>query len=435
MRWFGEKFTAIAVVVLTASLAAHELPAQEPAKQNLLVVQTLATDGGDKKLSLLARDLTEALVVHTGALSKPHNVLVRSETETRLFAQHMKDLSDLRPEDCHKLESCLARLFEGEASALLRGTLGRLADELVVTLKLIDVATGGVVRAESCAAETEEELLEAMKRTATAVLGYANAAPSQPEVAIPSDGRRIGVLPIGGSEAERRNVETLTEMLGVSILEFGFSPQTKGDLISMINFATDRQSLSGASLTDAIMEIAQSSGVSMLVSGSVGRIEKTHLIVLKLIDLHSGNVVNRVLESYIGGEANLGAAMRYACARLFGRAPAGMGGPVSIVTDVEGQYRIDLGRAETLPQVSPKSGLEAGKHQLTITSDGFFPYYADLYLSQEPLRFRAELEPLPDAWYESPLFLTIAGVVAAGTAAAIVIAVVPNGADSSGRLE
>jgi TolB-like protein len=409
-------------------LARNGLSQEPPAKQKMLVVQTLGTDGSDKRLSLLARDLTEELVVSAASLSKPNGIQVRSESELQSMVEHVKDMSDLRPEDCRKLEECLVRMFEGEANQVLRGNLGRLGDTLFVTLKLIDLQTAGVVRAHSCAAETEEELFAALKPATAEVLGYAPTSTSAPEIAIPADGRIIGVVPIKGSAADEKNAYLLTELLGISIREFGWGSQTKGDLVSMINYATDRSNLSGEPLTEAMMGIAEASGVSMLVSGHIGRIENTHLIALKLIDLNNGEVVARVLETYIGPASNLSAAMRHASGKLFGRTPSGRGGPIAIVTDVEGQYRIDQTGVEVLPQASPKHGVEAGKHQLNITSEGFYPYYADIYLSEaEALRFRPELEPLPDSWFESPLFLTIAGVIAIGTAVGIVIAVVPNG--------
>jgi TolB-like protein len=406
--------------------------AQEPAKQKLLVVQTIATDGSDKRLSLLARNLTEELVVSAASLSKPNSIQVRSEAELQSMVEHVRDMSVLRPEDCRKLEECLVRMFDGEANQVLRGNLGRLGDTLFVTLKLIDLQTAGVLRAQSCAAETEEELFAALKPATAEVLGYAPTSTSTPvpEIAIPADGRVIGVVPIKGSAADEKNAALLTELLGISIREFGWGSQTTGDLISMINYATDRANLSGQPLTDAMMEIAAASGVSMLVSGHIGRIENTHLIALKLIDLRNGEVVARVLETYIGPASNLSSAMRHATGRLFGRVSSGKGGPIAIVTDVEGQYRIDHTNAEVLPQPAPKVGVDAGKHQLNITSDGFYPYYADIYLSEaEALRFRPELEPLPSI-LDSPLFWTIAGVVAVGTAVGIVVAVVPDGSSA-----
>jgi hypothetical protein len=166
----------------------------------------------------------------------------------------------------------------------------------------------------------------------------------------------------------------------------------------------------------------------MLVTGNIGRAENTFLITLKLIDLDKGEVTNRVLEGYIGEESGLAGAMKYGCYALFGRVPSGQAGAVSIVTDVEGTYRIDQGKNEPLPQVTAKTGLAAGKHQLNISSPGFFPHYADLYLFEgESVRYRPILQPLPRPFYESPLFISIAGVIVAGTATAIVIAAMPDG--------
>lgn len=420
----------------------------------ILVIQTLVTDGTDSELALLARDLTEEVVVRAMALAKPGGLDVRSESELRSIAEHAADMADLRPENCHRLEHCLAKIFDGRADQILRGTLGRLHDNYVVTLKLIDVASaGGVIRAEACTAETQGALIEALSaaletifQSGSALRETATASTASPGIGgfeLPSDGRKVGVMPISGSAADRLNADTLTEILGVAIRTFGFSAQTRGDIISMINYATDRHGMGDRSLTEVIMDIAQAAGVSMLVSGNIGRIEKTHVIILKLIDLDKGEVVHRVSEFYIGPENNLPTAMRYACAKLFGRASNfhGDSGPLTISAgadpgDLEGRYRIDQQPFELLPQAIPKIGLHAGKHQLHILAEGYFPYYAELYLPEdEPLRFHAELEPLPAPWYASPLAWTIAGLVVAGAATAITLVVRPRGVHARGDVE
>lgn len=415
----------LAFALLIADNAYSEDGASRP---KLLVVQTFVTDGKDKNVELFAGDLTEELVVRAASLSRPHGIEVKSESELQLIAKELKNRADLRPENCSKLEECLARIFEDEADYVLRGTLGRLGDSWVVTLKLIEVKTMETVRPRSCSGENKEELIEAVERTAAEVLGYQRTQPETPALELPADGRKIGIVPITGGGADEQNAEALSEMLGVIVRELGWSAQTKGDLVSMINYATDRSELTGGPLTDAIMEIAAASGVSLLVTGSIGRVERTHLISLKLVDLESGQIIGRVLESYIGEESGLAGAMKYACYRLFGRPQAGEGGPLSIVAAADGWYRIDEGEKAALPQVVAKTGVAAGKKQLNISAPGFFPYYADIYVFEnEPLRYRPALEPLPNPWYESPVFWTISSIlVAASTTAILLIAMPPK---------
>ena len=412
----------VAIAILSTLTVARAAEAEKaPAR---LVVQTLRSDDA---LKPLAQDLTEELVVYAARLGRSDGLVVLSESEVELMLEHLKDRADLDPADCKKVEECLARIFATEAELVLRGRVDRLGDSLVVVLSLIDVAKGEVARSRSCAAEDRAELVEALKVAAAEILGYGTAEPAEAEPAIPADGRKVGVVPLSGLAEKPDIAMTLTDVLGISIRELGFSALTRDEILSMLHYAIDRHGLAndGSPLTDALLEVAGAMGVDLLATGSVGRVEETYVIVLKLIDIERGAVIRRVLEPYRGPAAYLPHAMRFATGNLFGREPSGEAGAVSILTEVEGEYRIDRAGASPLPPAAPIAGLPAGKHQINISAEGYYPYFADLYAEAEPLRFRPELEALPPEWYETWWFWSIAGAVAAGTTAAILIATVP----------
>jgi hypothetical protein len=417
----------LAVTSLALLAAAESTDAELRASR--LMIYTLRSDG--QELGTFARDLTERLVAHVATLGKQHKLTVLSEGDVALMVNYVKDESDLTLEDCQRASACLAQIAEqAQAGRILSGRVEQFDDNYVGILSLMDTELGVTIASQSCAAADKEELTETMLRIAGELLGFeANAPRSKLEHPISSANRKVGVIPLEGVEDQPAIASYLSENLAVELLKLGFSVTTRGEQIMLLRDAVERHELGKREqpLAEILVEIAGAMGVDYLVSGIVERVEPGHFVlVLKLVDIVEAKVLNRVAESVRGPMSQLPLALRFTTAELAGHEISGEGA-LSIVSEVEGQFRVDQSRSELLPRTEAVRGLKAGKHDLHISAEGYKPYFANLYIepSEDPTRFTPELEEVDPRWFESIWFWSIVGVAAAATTGAILLATVP----------
>jgi hypothetical protein len=400
----------------------------EDKKATRLMVHTLRSEGQQQSF---ARDLTERIVAHVAKLGKPSGLTVLSEGDVALMVGYVKDEAELTLDDCKRAEECLARIAgEAEAGRILNGRVEQFGDNFVGILSVIDTEKSATVASQSYAAGDKSELAEGMLRIAAEMLGLeASTSRSKLDQPISSTNKKIGVIPLKGVESDPAIAAYLSENLAVELLKLDFSVTTRAEQIMLLRDAAERHAIQKREepLDHILVEIAGAMGVNYLVSGIVERIEPNHfVIVLKLMDINDARVVNRIAENIRGPLGQLPIALRFMTAELIGRDISGEGA-VAIVTDVEGQFRVDQGSAQLLPRTETIGGLKASKHDLHIFADGYRPYFANFFIepSADPLRFTPELEEAEPDWYETFWFWSIVGVAAAGTTTAILLATVP----------
>ncbi|HXV76398.1 MAG TPA: hypothetical protein VD788_08760, partial [Candidatus Polarisedimenticolaceae bacterium] len=420
-------------LVLLASFSARAEPVKPPVR---LLVYTLSSP---ERWAPLAKDLSEGIVAHVAGPAARKGITALSESDVALMGTFIAERADLSEEDCRKAERCLARLSQAaDANKTLYGWVDRVGDSYVAVLTLLDAVTGEREGTKSVISGSEGEFRTLLLETADEILGLSTSSPEggfSPEP-LPAHGQKVAVVPFTGLEGEPGIAETLTNLFSVELLKYEYSVLTRSELIVLLRDAMERRSLLNESrpLDEIIVPLAGAYGADYLATGHVAKFDRSYIIVLKLILISEASVIRRYVEVYRGGVDYLPAALKFAAARLFGREMPGAG-DLSILTDVEGEYRIDRGRPGALPQATPHVGLAATKHELSISAPGYLPYSADLYIdgeSAEPLKYRPALEPLAAEWYESPIVWGIIGVAVAGATTAILLATVPpNGADSS----
>jgi hypothetical protein len=422
-------------LVLFVTSPAFAQPAKSPTR--VLVYSLSSSD----RWAPLAKDLTERIVIRVTDPAAQKGMAVISENDVSLMSQYIKERADLSEEDCRNAELCLSRVSQAaDAHKLLSGRIDRLGDSFVGVLNLLDSEKAEREATRSCVAGSEEEFRTRMVEAASEMLGLSTGTSTTALLGpVPAYGRKIAVVPITGLEDQPGVAETLSGILSTEIGKYEYSVLTRGELLLLLRDARERREFetSPGSFDDILVPLAAAYGADYLATGHVAKFDQTFVILLKLIQISEAKVIRRIVEDYRGPIDHLVDATRFSTRRLFGREMSGTGA-LSIVTDVKGEYRVDRGGPEILPQIAPQTGLAAKKYELSISAPGFLSYSADVYIdssSLEPLIFRPALEPIETEWYESPLFFGIAGTVAAGAAAAIVYALVPKGNDAGGRLE
>jgi TolB-like protein len=412
------------------AIAETPMPAKSPTR--ILVYKLQSSE----QWAPLAKDLSEGIVARVEEPAKKKGMVIVSEGEVALLSTYIKERADLSEEDCRKAEACLSRISQAaEANKILYGNVHRLGDSFVGVLTLLDATNQAREATKSCIAGTKDEFTAQMLDTASEILGLSPGTSTTAQFPpLPVNNQKIAVIPLTGLEDDPFTVATLTDLLSEQIEIDQYSVLSRDELLLILRDARERRALldDQRPFEEILMPLAGAKGADYLATGHVAKLGQSYIIVLKLISISEARAVRRVVEPYRGPTDYLPSAMKYATRRLLGREMSGVG-DLSIITDVKGEYRVDRGGAEALPQAAPLVGLSATKHELSISAEGYYNYSADLYVEPglEPIRFRPALEELPREWYEEPIFWGIVGVAVAGATTAILLATVPpDGADS-----
>ncbi len=372
------------------------------------------------ELTDLARQLTEALLVQLG---RDRGLVVIGENELRLLVQHAVDRETF--DLCAGREDCLAKITApAEAEKVITGHLGRWGDGYLVTLKRSDAKRVVVERTESCAADDISALRLAVVEAAAVILETAGDAAAAFELTIGPEGTKAAVVDLGAHGVSPGVAETLTQLLSLELRRFdGLSVISRDEVKTMLQFEADKQILQCTGDVDCLAEIGGALGVDYLVSGAVGRLDDTHVINLKLMGVDRSQVVHRVSEPYRGPERRLGRAMRFAVWRLLGK-PARGTGQLAVEVDIDAQISIDGGEVSDLPRTNPFTGLAVGRHSIFVRAEDHYGLDRDVYvLPDQVTKLRADLAPIPTAWYESWWVWTLVGVgVAAAVSTSLIVA-------------
>lgn len=379
------------------------------------------------ELAGMARRVTEHALVHLGQSPR---ITVIGEAELELMLAHVQDRAALEEPDCLALDACLARMQDAlDADKLISGHIGRMGNQLLVTLSVADARRGQVERGASAMGASEGALLAELGAVLDQLLGVGLARPDAgPGFALPSsrDGSSMAVLPLRGHDTRPGLAESMTQLLSLELKRTaGVAVITRDDVIAMVDFTVDRQRCLGDEDLSCLVELGGALGADHLVAGGVTRLGDSFVLHLALLDILTATALHRVIETYRGPEAQLPRAVRFAVAALLGRPVEGRG-ELEVVTDEAGLLALGGQEPLPLPLQVPLLGLLAGKHGLSIRAEGHQPYHAEVYIEPEQrVRFEPELIRLPTPWYQSWVFWAVAGVVAAGATTATILLLDP----------
>jgi TolB-like protein len=410
-------------LVLSSPLSAEEKkpaaekPAGEKAggKLNLMVLDLEA----EKGMEGLARSLTDEILLHLG---KVESLAVSGQAEISMMLKHEKDKKLLM---CKDDRSCLAQISSTlNAEKAIVGRVGRLGENFVVTLKLTDTKKVSVESGESVSAVKEAELLPLVREAADRLLGLsAGGAKAKFKLEIAEEGTSMAVLDLGAHGVEASTASNLTDLLSLELKKFkGLSVVSRSEIQAMLQYQSDKMVLECTSDTSCLIEIGGALGVDYLVSGGVGKLGKSFVLNLKLLNIHKAQVTNRVSETFEGDESELVRALRFGCHGLLGRVKSGKGDLGVSANVSEAKITLDGVKAMKYPLKGPVTGLETGKHGVDMASEGYYSLYKEAYVETDKVTaVRFDLVELPVPWYKKWWVWTIVGtaVVGGGTTAAL----------------
>ncbi len=392
----------------------------------LTVTRPAAAVGGGaaKRLFVMpvkATGLSEVVVASVQdalltAMSAFPNYKTISRDEVEALARNQADRIALGCSD--QSSACLAELGQaGNADALLTAGLGKIGESLVLSLTLIDPKSSQVLGRSTFSADSVARLVEGLKTPLREAFGIGGGkAAVRVASAIPR-GAKAAVMPLGASNIEPEVASSLTPVVAQALKSMqGVSVVSQDEIAAMLQFESQKQSL-GCDDAGCFAEIGGALGVDYLVLGTVGRIEDTYMVNLKLINIKAAEVQNRVNESFRGRPADLIRAARHAVAVLAG-AEVKQPGKLSLdITpddaavelngkklDGEGRFQLD--------------GLPAGRHAMQVNADGYYGAFLETYVEPNGVNnVLVSLELVPRPWYKSWAVWTAAALVLAGAAA------------------
>lgn len=363
-----------------------------------------------------ARQITDALLLQLSARS---DLTVIGQAELKVMVGHAKDRQAV-DQRC-ATEDCLGRLLDAtQAETVISGRLGRIGDAWTVTLKLIDSRRVATARGEVATADSLEALTAALEPATRRLLGEGEARTFSPH----AGGIKVAVLELSNHDVTAGLGRNLTQLLSLELKRLeGVGVITRDEVQTMLRFETEKQALKCESDLSCLMEIGGALGVDYLVAGSIGRLDDTFVLSLKLLDIAEAKAAHRVAESFRGPERDLPQVVRHAARALLGRAMTGEGSLV-LRANVD-DARVVLDGAD--PRPLSKLGvlrLGVGKHGVTAIADDHLPLFQEVFV--EPDRqttMRLDLPSEPTPWYAKWWTWAIAGAVVAGAITTTVIIV------------
>ena len=332
---------------------------------------------------------------------------------------------------CESDEACLAKIAEvSEAELIMTSKVGKLGASFVVTLTLID---GDDYRVRGKIAETLSELgqLQTLMPSFVGQLLGVRAAPKRVQYRLPKGNVSFAVLELKPSGIEAGVSKNLTQVLSAEMSRIrGATVISWDDIKALLQRSRLQELLEEDCDTSCYAEIGGALGVDKLVVGNVGLLGDTHIVALRLIDLHKVAVENRVSESYAGPPDQLLRAVRHAGRRLVGLAPRDAGTLAVSGSEPEAQVFVDDREVGQLP-LPPVPGLRAGRHSVRVSKDGYFDWSGDVYIDPgESTPVWTPLTERPEKWYQKWWVWTVAGTVVVGAATAAILLSRPGPAES-----
>ena len=164
-------------------------------------------------------------------------------------------------------------------------------------------------------------------------------------------------------------------------------------------------------------EIGNALGVNVLVTGTVGKVEETYLINLKLIDIRNARIIGREQEAFTGPADGLLPAVRFCLRKVLNSPYEGAGFLKVTANEEKTAVKLNGDDVGLTPELKLPQSLPSGKYRLDAEKKNFYPLAQDVYVEparQTPVQLQLLQRPTP--WWKSWWFWTITGVVLAGAA-------------------
>ncbi len=406
---------AVVVVVVAIPSDAPVEPVSEQAHDTILVLPLRALGVESSEAEAVTIQVAEALAEHD-----QRRVIMVSEIDTLVQQQ-----TELVMTGCGD-DACIAEVSKAANSRfVLAGSLGRVGDDVLLSLTLFDSKISGAAGKSSRSVASLAAVQEAVPDVLAEVFGWSGAMADKPRYVLPQ-GRGISfavfdIKPLGIEDDVAQN---LTQVLAAQIKQIeGTKVISRDDIVSMLELQADQMRFDCIDDTSCLAEIGGALGVEKLVVGHAGKLGQDFVVSLRLIDVDTVSVDNRVTESFTGLKSQLLRAIGHAGRRLLGVEAPDVGVLALTGSQPAAVVALDNETIGALP-MHPVERLLPGRHTVRITKDGFFDWRSDFYVEPGGVTpLWVDLEAIPPAWYERWwVWATAAGVIV--TTVATVVGVV-----------
>jgi TolB-like protein len=319
---------------------------------------------------------------------------------------------------CEDDTACLAQISERvNAELVVSGTVGKVGSEVMLSLSVIEAKVAKVRERVSGAIGTAAEHPARVAALVQQLMGV--SASEAARFSLP-DGADLSfaVFDLTAAGVTEDVATNLTQVLSTEIKRVdGASVIGKDDVSAMLELEATKSAVGCSDSTECLAEIGGALGVERIVTGHVGKVADSYVVSLRLISTREVKVENRVSETFRGLEAQTLNAVRHAGRKLLGiddESPA----TLALSSPHEGATAILDGAAIGTFPLPPVTGLAPGRHELRVSLPRHKDLRSDIYVGPgETVSQWVELERLPDEWYESWVFWTVAGGATVVTAA------------------
>jgi|GEM_PF-1451644 len=410
--WPTPGLPLLLLVLLAGTLSSTLASAQDPgigeavADETYLLPPSHPGVGDDVAL--------QAVTLLEQALQKSTALQLSSYRDLRVAAERKAQQEALGA--CEAAGNCVDVLTDGiTAPRVLRLTLGKVGDELVLTLTLIETNTATVLAKTSTTCRPGD----VPSAVSTLVDGIYGQGSKQQTFQLPKGPMSFAVMDFTTAGIDAEISQSLATVLSSEIRKIeGASVISKEDIRAMIDLEAQKSAL-GCADESCLAELGDALGVERLVVGSVGKVGSTYVVGLRLINTTDSSVENRVTESFDGQESQLIPAVVYASRKLLGIIDNTAGNMLVSSAQTGAEVFVDGKRIGELP-LAPLQNLKPGRHEVRVRLDHYHDYRGEVYVKPGgTLNLWVELERTPDRWYESWVFWSVSSAVVVGTVAVV----------------
>ncbi len=292
-----------------------------------------------------------------------------------------------------------------QATLALTGFVGRIDQEYIVSLSTLDVETGAAGGNATRRTPTLESLPEVLPGLLAEVFGWADdGAVTSTRFMLP-EGRDIlfAVLDLRPEGLTRETSEEVAAILAKEIRKVdGAMVMGRPEIVRLVGPELDELRNNCAGETACLAEMGLALEADKLVVGTVGKLGESFVISLRLIDVRTMAIDNRMYEVVRGLREQLAPAMKSATRRLLGLSESAEPGAVVLTGNVTGgTVSLDDREVGRLPMLI--HDLSPGRYALRVIKAGFLEWTSDVFV--EPgktvtLPVRLEAIEVPPEWDE-----------------------------------
>lgn len=265
--------------------------------------------------------LADLMATEVGKLGL-YTVLSRDDMQDLL--KHLGDQQALSSDEDGDLAKVGDYLGAGQ---VLSGSVGRVGDTYVVSLKLVDSKQATVLKRVSQEyAGDEGGLVQVVKGLVNTMFTGEKEPPAaaperktiRDEAAAAAGALKIAVMDLSAKQGISSQVTaSLTDLATNEIARIEkYRVINRDDIQVMLQHLANQQLLR-CDDTKCLAVIGGALGVDYLFSGNIGKIGRIYVINLKVINIDQAEVLSRVTEEYAGDESGLVERMKYAIDKLF----------------------------------------------------------------------------------------------------------------------